>query len=71
MIVTDPCEDEEALCSGQVTVVTKEKGEIVFIHKHGNDAVPDEHVQTCLDLSKPRSALLKTLVDAALGNKGT
>ncbi|CAH1105303.1 unnamed protein product [Psylliodes chrysocephalus] len=65
VILKDPTQEEENLCSGILTVVFKDD-ELCCVHKPGGSPLTQEELSQCIEESKERTLFIKRLIDTAV-----
>ncbi|XP_050299565.1 exosome complex component RRP43-like [Anthonomus grandis grandis] len=66
IILSDPSNEEENLCTGTVSVAVLNDQELCSVHKPGGSPLSEQQVMDCIEKSKLRSRSVKKLIDAAL-----
>lgn len=66
-IMIDPTIDEEDLCEGLITIVTRDD-ELCSVHKPGGATIKPDQLYDCIAVSKKRSKKIETVIENQLKN---
>jgi exosome complex component RRP43 len=69
-ILTDPTEEEEALSSGSITIVSS-GDELCCVHKPGGCRLTEVQLEDCVTRTQKRSQLLRGMVEASIKSIGS
>eukprot|EP00112_Aurelia_sp_Birch-Aquarium-sp1_P017878 Seg419.4 transcript_id=Seg419.4/GoldUCD/mRNA.D3Y31 product="Exosome complex component RRP43" protein_id=Seg419.4/GoldUCD/D3Y31 len=62
-LIADPTDEEEALATGVVTVVTLEDGQLCSVNKPGGCAVSEDILRQCIERALDRGHEIRTIID--------
>lgn len=65
MLITDPTNEEENLCTGIVTIVVDDT-KVCFVHKPGGSPLSSEQIKDCIDKTNIHSQQVTKLINTAL-----
>lgn len=67
ILLTDPTDEEESLCSGILHIVVKDE-ELCTVLKPGGSPLTDEVLTECINSAKEHAVHVRKLLHTALGN---
>lgn len=68
LILADPTNEEEMLCTGILTITESGAG-LCSVHKPGGSPLSDEQIEDCMNSTKKRATLIYKCLNIALEGK--